>query len=413
MRLLYICSDFGIPPDGTKGPSIHLRSITRGLAEAGAEVLLLSPKDGPGGDHPAQRLLPPGCPPADQDAKLLKEWMTQRGYGDALAKELRPLLYNAWAPDQALRELRRRPVDVIVERLSLFGHVGLDLSQALEAPLVVEVNALLSEEARRFRSLLLVELAQRIERRVLEAAAAVLVVSAQLAEQLVAIGVERQKIHVVPNGADLEVFETQAARAECRSEWGLPAEAFVTAFVGSLKVWHGADVLVDAFAEFSSEDPNARLLIVGAGPTEAALREQAAALGLAERVVFTGAVPHERVARCLKAADVAVAPYRPMDDFYFSPIKLFEYMAAGVCVVASRLGQIEEVIEDEVQGLLCVPGDARDLCAKLVRLRRAPELRERLAAAAGRLVRERYTWRHAAEGVLNAVTQCLGAGAAP
>jgi glycosyltransferase involved in cell wall biosynthesis len=120
-------------------------------------------------------------------------------------------------------------------------------------------------------------------------------------------------------------------------------------------------------------------------------------LGIAESVTFTGAVSHDRVPELLRAMDVAVAPFRRMEGFYFSPIKLFEYMASGTCVIASRLGQISQVIEDGSSGLLCEPDDISDLHAKLQRVRQSVDLRERLANRALRVVRQHHTWRHAAE----------------
>ncbi|MFQ5805237.1 MAG: glycosyltransferase family 4 protein [Phycisphaerae bacterium] len=402
MRLLYVCSDFGVPPCGTKGASAHLRAITRALAEIGHEVLLLSPKEGPDGDHPAQRLLPAGCPPVNKSAKMLKRWMLERGFGDALARELRPLLYNAWVRERALTALAGAPPDAIVERLTLLGHAGVDLAEALDAPLIVEVNALLAEEARAFRSLQLEELARLIERRVLQRADAVLVVSAALAERLAAIGISRQKVQVVPNGAHVAAFQAVPPRHVCRAALGLDSE-FVVGFAGSLKVWHGVDVLLAAFGRLLAEQPTARLLIVGSGPAESTLRETAGRMGIERSVTLTGAVPHDQVPRLLRAMDVAVAPFKAMDDFYFSPIKLFEYMAAGLCVVASRLGQIQEVIEDHGNGLLCAPNDVDSLLAALRAAGRSAELRRRLGVAALETVRERYTWNHAAQATARVV----------
>jgi glycosyltransferase involved in cell wall biosynthesis len=407
MRLLYVCSDFGVPPAGTKGASVHLRAITRALAELGHEVRLLSPKEGPHGDHPARRLLPAGCPQVSDSAKLLKRWMLERGFGDALARELRPLLYNAWVRERALEALAAASPDAILERLTLLGHVGVDLAEALNVPLIIEANALLADEARAFRSLELGRLAGLIERRVLERADAVLVVSAALAERLEATGVPHRKLHVVPNGADLTAFQDAPPRDVCRAALNLDS-AFVVGFAGSLKVWHGVDILLAAFGRLLADEPAARLLIVGSGPAEDMLRETAARMGIEPAVIFTGGVPHEQVPPLLRAMDVAVAPFKALDGFYFSPIKLFEYMGAGVCVVASRLGQIADVVEDGVNGLLCTPDDAGDLCAKLDQARRSPALRGRLGAAALETVRGRYTWSRAGQEVSRVIERVVG-----
>lgn len=402
MRILYLCSDFGIDPAGTKGASIHLREITRALCGLGCDVVLLSPKAGPGDAHPVRRLLPGGCPPADEIGRLLKSWMMPRGLGAGLAQELRPLLYNAWVLDRAKAALADQPVAAIVERLSLMGHVGVDLADALQIPLIVEVNALLTDECRQFRSLQLAQTADEIERRVLERAAAILAVSRQLADQIAARGIPASKIHVVPNGANVEKFRLAPPRTQCRRALEIGDE-FVVGFVGSLKPWHGADVLLNAFARLRDQIPHSRLLLVGAGPEEFALRELAHTLKLGSSATFTGAIPHDEVPAYIRAMDVAVAPYRPQDGFYFSPIKLFEYMAAGTCVIASRIGQCEEVIHDRKNGLLCAPGDAAALADTLEVVARDASLRRSLADAALEEVTSKYTWQHAAQQVLHVV----------
>ena len=407
MKLLYVCNDFGIPLDGTKGPSIHVRAITRALAEAGCDVRICSPRRGPGAGHPARRLLPAGCEPAEKAARPLKHWLADHGLDAALGQELRPLLYNAWAGPRASEALRSEPADVILERLALHSGLGLDLAREHDTPLVLEVNALLTEEFSRFRSLALAPLAREIEDRMLHNANAIVTVSAALAERIRARGVPGDRVHVVPNGADLSLFENLPPRDATRRALGIPDGAYTVGFVGSLKVWHGADVLLDAFGRLLRDVPAARLLIVGTGPTHSDLRQQAAALGVADRVIFTGAVPHEQIPALIAAMDVACAPYRPLDDFYFSPIKLFEYMAAGTCAVASKLGQIEEVITDGVHGRLFDAGDAAALARILRELHADPQQRRALAASGRQRVRERFTWNHAARATLAVLEQVV------
>lgn len=411
MRLLYVCSDFGIPPAGTKGPSIHLRSITGALCAKGHECVLLSPKDGPGGDHPLTRLLEAGCPPAEREAKGLKRWLRSHGYSEALGRELRPLLYNPWVYKRALEALRAKRVDCIIERLSLFGHSGVDLAEALDLPLVLEVNALLTEESRAFRSLQLGPLAEQMEDRALSRADAVIVVSEPLAERVAQRGVDREKIHVVSNGVNVELFDAAPSRRACRDELGL-ADQFTVGFVGTLKVWHGVNVLLDAFTRLHKADASTRLLIVGTGPMEEKLRQAARLDGIEDAVTFAGAVEHARVPYYVRAMDVAVAPYLSFDGFYFSPLKLFEYMAANTCLVASRLGQIERIVHDGVDGILCKPDDADDLCSQIRELKQDSDLRDSLAQRARQEVLDHHTWNHAAGKTLRVIDDVLAARAA-
>ena len=111
----------------------------------------------------------------------------------------------------------------------------------------------------------------------------------------------------------------------------------------------------------------------------------------------------------LRAMDVAVAPFLPMEGFYFSPIKLFEYMAAGTCVIASRLGQVRDVIEHEVNGLLCQPGDPHDLHQTLRRVRQSADARRNLSSRALQTVRERFTWTRAADTTSHVIREVLAA----
>jgi glycosyltransferase involved in cell wall biosynthesis len=148
-----------------------------------------------------------------------------------------------------------------------------------------------------------------------------------------------------------------------------------------------------------------RFLMVGSGVLRAEVERTLREAGAMGRVILTGAVGHERVPALLDACDVLASPHVPLADgseFFGSPTKLFEYMAMGKAIVASRLGQIGEVLAHEETALLVQPGDARELGEAILRLVNAPELRERLGAAARREAVARHTWAHNAQRVLEA-----------
>jgi len=411
MRLLYVCSDFGIAPDGTKGASIHLRAITGALASLGHEVMLMSPRPGPGDGHAARRLLPPGCALVDDAVKPLKRFLVEHDLGDELPRDLRSLYYSACAADAAIETFSEPSEsgsaagvpDAIIERLSLFSTVGMDLARRCDRPLILEVNALLTEEAEQYRTLLLGDMAREIERRTLARADAVLPVSRELAQRLIDRGASATKVHVVPNGADEAFFRAQPCDAAATRASLSLGNAFVVGFVGSLKPWHGVDVLLRAAATLNRGKGAVKVLIVGVGPEEQRLRALAVELGIDEHVVFTGAVEHRAVPALVAAMDVAVAPFQSIVNFSFSPIKLFEYMAAGACVVASRLGQISSVIEHDIDGVLCPPDDPQSLARSLDRLRGSEELRRRLGAAARAKALDRFTWTHTARQVSDVI----------
>ncbi|MCA1558332.1 MAG: glycosyltransferase [Acidobacteria bacterium] len=138
--------------------------------------------------------------------------------------------------------------------------------------------------------------------------------------------------------------------------------------------------------------------------------------GMMERVHFAGVIEHERVPAYLDACDVLVSPHIPLGDgseFFGSPTKLFEYMAMEKGIVASRLGQIGDVLENEESALLVEPGDVRELSAAILRMANDRDLRERL----GRTARERavrhHTWAHNARKVLDAYRALIDGAAAP
>jgi len=240
----------------------------------------------------------------------------------------------------------------------------------------------------------------------LRRAARIGVVSRQLGEQFVAAGVDAAKIDVIPNGIEPGAFANPEPRHAVRARLGL-GEGFVLGFAGSLKPWHGVGLLIEAFSTIAKRDPTAKLLLIGIGPTAEDLRHRIARSGLADRVVFTGAVPHEQIPSLLAAMDVAAAPFLPVQDFYFSPIKLFEYMASGACVVASRAGQIAEVINHGIDGLLAEPGDVGDLITQIEAARVSPALRNKLSERARAKVHSHYTWPRAARDLSIAVDRAI------
>jgi glycosyltransferase involved in cell wall biosynthesis len=238
-------------------------------------------------------------------------------------------------------------------------------------------------------------------------------ITAGLAEELVGRFGARPRLAVVPDGARIVdrsgIHETQmrAPRPEPRAPE--PPAPITVAYAGHLYAWKGVDVLLDGLARLAG----VRGLIVGGHEQEpdlARLREQAARLGIGDRVSFTGQVPPSDVPAMLSRADVLALPNPPsaISTHATSPLKLFEYMAARRAIVASDLPSIREVLADDVTALLVVPGDADSLADGIRRLARDSSLRERLAGAAFGAVAE-YSWSRRAERLETLFSEVLAA----
>ena len=281
--------------------------------------------------------------------------------------------------------------DFIYERYSLWCLAGLRLAKVRAIPLVLEVNAPLAYEQQRYRAgLTCPPLARWVERTIWGKANLLITVSESLRSQVQRVGVAPTRIHVLPNAVDRRLFHLGLEGEPVRERFNLDAR-FVIGFVGTFKGWHGVDLLVAAFQELHRADPSTHLLLVGDGPLRAGFEDEVRKTGLEEAVTFAGGVAHQDVPHYLAAMDVAVAPYPALDQFYYSPLKLFEYMAAGRAVVASRIGQVAEMVADGVTGLLYEPGDRAGLVDCIRRLRKDAALRSELGRKASAACSE-HTW---------------------
>jgi glycosyltransferase involved in cell wall biosynthesis len=404
MRVAYLCADFGIPLRGFKGASVHVREMVAALQKRGHEVLLASPNPGEGNPLPdGAELLEITPPPWMRKTRRLLD----RALGEKwprLPKETEELLFNGRLYRHALGELVRFAPDVIYERYSLFNLAGLALARRLGVPHLIEINAPLRLERARTRGLALDRAARAVERILFGHSDGLFVVSRALRDYALERGADPARVFVLPNGVDTRRFRPGESRAAVRARLGFRVGAPVIGFAGSLKPWHGTDLLLEAFAAARRIYRDARLLIIGDGPEAEPLRSQARRLGLDGAALFTGAVPHGDVPELLGAMDVAVAPYRRVPEFYFSPLKLYEYMAAGLPTIASDAGDIAEVVRDGENGLLVEPDDPAALGATLLRLLGDAALRARLGRAA-RLQAEGRDWSHNAARVISYAAQ--------
>lgn len=369
MRIAYVSVDPGIPVFGTKGASVHVQEVVRELRTRGHEIEVFATRVG-------------SEVPLDL-ADLVVHHVRVGKADDPAAREQAQVAASA--------EIARRVADwrpgLVYERYSLFSNVLADVAAATGARGVLEVNAPLVEEQATHRDLVDADTAWAALGRQVTAAAATVCVSDPVRDWVLA-HTAGGNVHTVPNGVSTTRIRP-AAEAE-----GTP----VVTFVGTLKPWHGVDVLVDAAARARAPWG---LRIIGDGPQRAALEEQARSLGVA--VDFRGAVAPADIPAHLAGSAVGVAPYpvtAAQADQYFSPLKIYEYLAAGLPVVASRVGQVPRIVRDGVTGRLVDPSDADALAAALDDLARDPGGRAAMGAAARAEAEAHHGWSGVVDRIL-------------
>jgi glycosyltransferase involved in cell wall biosynthesis len=380
MRIAYVCADGGISFFGDKGASVHINAMVAAFGHLGHDVRVMCAKRGTGTAACPVEQVSANLPPPDDRAGKERGWIAT-----AAAIEARLVaLHRDW------------PFDLIYERYALWSTAGVRAGQRLGVPVVVEVNAPLVTEQLEFRALILADEACAIEAEVFETATALAVVSVELVPYVTARGAAPSRVKVIRNAVDTARFTPEIPLAQVD---GIPNGAFVVGFSGSLKAWHGLETLLPAFRALRTRLPQAHLLVVGEGPRKAWVEGYAVGAGLVDAVTLTGWVAHTDLPGLIARMDVATAPYPSTAGHYFSPLKLYEYLAVGRPVVASHIGQTASLLQCTEAALLVPPGDEAALTAALLQVASDPALAARLARNAA-IEGRRHDWVDNARAVV-------------
>jgi len=371
-RFAYVCADAGVPVPGHKGSSNHVRNVCRALRAAGLEGTVFARK-------PTANEIE-GCPVVSLGA---------RTGGEADQFLARPDAF-----------LGAGGYDFVYERYSLWHVEGLAWARRIGIPFLLEVNSPLPEEALTYRSLDHARLAEGVAEVLLRQADGVVCVSGPVADWVARYRTDTSNVWTVPNGVDENEFSANHAAIPAPFEC---TTGPVIGFAGSFRPWHGVDALLDVLTgPLERAGLRPRLLCVGDGPGRAAFEARAAESGLAPRVHTTGFVPQREVASWLNGCDLAVAPYEPRAGFYFSPLKVFEFMALGLPVVAADIGQLSEILDDG-RGWLYRPGDTNSLAAAIADVLSDETAARDRADRARRWVLASATWNHRVGTILERV----------
>lgn len=393
MRVLYVAS--AIESGGASGGFTHVSEVACGLRELGHELLVMA-RPAPDG-HIIKRL--------DCGAPLRTVYPR---------KELALL---GWRQvDSAMRAFRPH---VVMERFYNFAGAGVWLAHRAHIPVLLEVNAPMIDPPGSLKSkidCLLLGSMRRWAVRQAQWSAAIVTPLATTAPP----EVSRRKIHELPWGANVDHFDP-SIRATRRAELdalardlGLNREGPVVVFLGSFRSWHGAGRFAEAARLLLSRGSRLSFLAIGGGPELAPLQEQVAAWQLPPgRFVFAGAQPHARVPYLLALADIGVAPFDivahpPLREFgfYWSPLKVFEYMSMALPVVTIDIPPLNGIIREGQEGLLYPTGNIESLANALEKLSQNGKLRARMGANGRERVVAHYSWRAhcvALDGILKQI----------
>ena len=339
------------------------------------------------------------CRLAEEEAEGLHFYRTSPPTG--LASRLPGL--NQWtlmqATEKRLLELARRLRPDLLHAHSpvLNAYPALHVGRRLGIPVVYEIRAFWEDAAvdhgtqaeggMRYR------LTKALETRAVRQADQVVTICEGLRKDLIARGIPADKIGVVPNAVDAETFILGGAPDPAlRERLGLTGRR-VVGFIGSFYAYEGLDLLLAALPLMLKQDPDIRMLLVGGGPQEATLKSQAQALGVADKVVFTGRVPHGEVSRYYDQIDLLAYPRKSMRlTELVTPLKPLEAMAQGRLFIASDVGGHQELIRDVETGMLFRAGDIEALARRALEALHLADGGAPLRAAGRRFVEEERNW---------------------
>ena len=311
-------------------------------------------------------------------ANYLREMQATARRLEQLVREHRPDVLHAHSPVlnalPAIRVGRRYRLPVVYEVRALWEDAAVDHGTTLAGSLRYRISRWLESHA-----------LHRVDH--------ITTICEGLRGEIASRGIPLDRITVIPNAVDADAFSSgQTADLELKQRLGLEG-ATVLGFIGSFYDYEGLDLLIKALPRLLQTRSNTRILLVGGGPEEAALKSLTANLGLAERVIFAGRIPHAQVQGYYDLIDVLVYPRRRMRlTDLVTPLKPLEAMAQERLLVASDVGDHKELIQDGKTGVLFPADNVEALAEALNRLLSNPQDWVRLRAEARRFVEAERTW---------------------
>lgn len=383
MRIVYVASGIAVP--GSYGGATHTGEVAHGLAALGHEIHVVA-------HQPTRRISTILRPHSTLIDRVHVHYID-------LPKAIALLSYPHIAT-----LIRRLKPDALMERYYNLAGAGVLAAHRQRIPTLLEVNALIVDPPAVFKRRLDDRLGQPLQRWAIAQCRMAARIVTPLHTTVPPV-IDRAKIVELPWGANVQRFDraaVEAAATTLRTELNIAADCKVAVFLGSFRAWHGVQDFVAAGVRLLDQGDNLHFLLIGDGPERAQAESRVGRWR--DRFTFAGSVPHDRVPHYLALADIGVAPFNTAPHpalraagFYWSPLKIYEYMAMRLPVVTANIPPLDSTIREGIEGALFREGDVADLAAAIKRVIHHPA-----RAAMGERARERvvecYSWqRHCLE----------------
>lgn len=303
--------------------------------------------------------------------------------------------YNIYATFLSLFIFLNAKYDIVYERHHIMGG-GCIPAKIFKIPYIVEVNGLLLDESNK-RGIIR-KIMEKFEIFTFSMANKIIVVTPKIKERLQKDYNIKKEIIVIQNGANTDLF-LPIDQKEAKRKLKLSNSANYICFVGHLVYWQGLEYLIKSAPNILKDFPNVYFLIVGDGLMKKEWMLLANNLGVSENFMFIGTVPYKEVPLYINASEICVVPKKALNSGY-SPLKLYEYMACGKPVVATRIDGFE-ILEDAKAGLLINPEDSNEFADAIIRLLQNEDLRKEMGENGRKCVVKNHSWRSVAQKVSN------------
>ena len=304
--------------------------------------------------------------------------------------------------------------DIIYTRNVSFALLGLLIKRIKNTKLVLELNGLFSEDWKSEKKSY-VDIKNIVwsylEIFVAKKADAIIAVSPGIKDILIEKGIDKDKIIVIPNGANTDIFKpiNSLATKELQAQYNIGKGDNIVIFVGNMMLWHGVEYLIKSAPSILKIFPNTKFLIVGNGPIKEELISMVEKMGISANFIFTGTVPYEQIPLFINMADLCVAPFiRARNErMGLSPIKIYEYLACGKPVVASDIKGIGDLLRNSNAGIAVTPEDPVELANAIIKLLKNEKLRKQMGKNGRKIVINNYNWYHTARRTIEVFEKIL------